>query len=181
MASKLQPPLNQTDHVLGVHHAEIELIEFGDYQCPHCGAAWPVVKQLQKTYVKNMLFAFRHFPLSNAHEYAFAAAMAAEAAARQQRFWEMHDLIFENQALLSEQLFPELAQALSLNMAAFGRDLSVEALREKVEADFESGIRSGVNGTPTFYMNGLKYTGSYDYDTMAVAIEQHLTETRYQQ
>jgi len=157
----------------------IELIEFGDYQCPHCGAAFPIVKQLQKTYVKNMLFAFRHFPLTNAHEYAFAAAVAAEAAGRQQRFWEMHDLIFENQDQLSDELFPELAKSLSLNMAAFGRDMADPALTEKVEADFESGVRSGVNGTPSFYINGHKYNGSYDYDGLAAEIEQHITVKRH--
>lgn len=179
MASKLIPPLNQYDHVLGAQHPVIELIEFGDYQCPHCGAAFPIVKQLQKTYVKNMLFAFRHFPLTNAHEFAFAAAVAAEAAGRQQRFWEMHDLIFENQDQLSEELFPELAESLSLNMAAFSRDQADPALTEKVEADFESGVRSGVNGTPSFYVNGQKYNGSYDYDSMSVEIEQYITLKRH--
>lgn len=178
MASKLIPPLNQHDHVLGVQQGAIVLLEFGDYQCPHCGAAFPIVKQLQKNYVKNILFAFRHFPLTNAHEFAFEAALAAEAAGRQQRFWEMHDLIFENQDQLSEELFPELAKSLNLHMAAFGRDMQDPALQEKVEADFESGVRSGVNGTPSFYLNGQKYNGSYDYATMSAEIEQFITVKR---
>jgi protein-disulfide isomerase len=176
MPSKLTPPLNEQDHVLGPPKAAIELVEFGDYQCPHCGAAFPVVKQLQKTYAKKMLFAFRHFPLTNVHEYAMAAAIAAEAAGRQQRYWEMHDLIFENQAMLSEYVFPEFAKALELDLAAFARDMLDETLQQKVEADFESGARSGVNGTPSFYMNGHKYTGNYSYAAMSAEIEIYMAE-----
>lgn len=176
MPSKLTPPLNQHDHVLGTHHAIIKLVEFGDYQCPHCGAAYPVVKQLQATYTQQLLFAYRHFPMSNAHEYALPAALAAEAAGRQGRFWEMHDLIFENQAVLGEHVFPELARTLKLNMAAFASDRQDEALRKKVEADFESGVRSGVNGTPSFYMNGYKYTGDYSYEAMAAEIEIYIAD-----
>lgn len=179
MPSKLTPPLNQHDHVLGPPNPVIELVEYGDYQCPHCGAAFPVVKQLQKTYAKKMLFAFRHFPVSNTHEYARPAAIAAEAAGRQQRFWEMHDLIFENQAMLSEYLFTELAKALKLDMAAFDRDMLNETLLEKVEADFESGVRSGVNGTPSFYMNGHKYNGNYNYAAMSAEIEIYMAEKIY--
>lgn len=176
MPSKLTPPLNQHDHVLGPPSAIIEVVEFGDFQCPHCGAAHPVVKQLQATYAQQLLFAYRHFPMSNAHEYALPAALAAEAADRQQRFWEMHDLIFENQAMLGEHMFPELAKALKLNMAAFTSDMLDEVLQAKVQADFESGMRSGVNGTPSFYMNGYKYTGDYSYEAMAAEIEIYIAD-----
>ena len=176
MLSKLTPPLNQHDHVLGPRSAVIEVVEFGDYQCPHCEAAFPVVKQLQATYAKQLLFAYRHFPMSTVHEYALPAAMAAEAAGRQQRFWEMHDLIFENQAMLGEYAFPEFARALKLDITAFTSDMRDEALRGKVEADFESGARSGVNGTPTFYMNGYKYTGDYSYEALSAGIEMYMAE-----
>ena len=176
MPSKLTPPLDQHDHVLGPPDALVQLVEFGDYQCPHCGAAYPVLKQLQKTYAEKMLFAFRNFPLANAHEYALSAAIAAEAAGRQHRYWEMHDLIFENQVLLSEEVFAEFARELALNPAVFEKDMQDEALREKVETDFESGVRSGVNGTPTFYMNGHKYTGDYSYKALSAGIDKYIAE-----
>ncbi len=177
MPSKLNPPLNQHDHVLGASNTGLQLVEFGDFQCPHCGAAYPIVKQLQETYAKQMLFAYRHFPLSNVHEMAIPAAIAAEAAGRQQKFWEMHSLIFENQAMLGkENAFHEFAKKLKLDLAAFDRDTTDETLREKVEADFESGIRSGVNGTPSFYINGHKYMGDYSYESLSAEIEKHLAE-----
>src|SRR5882762_8285208 len=99
--SKLTPPLNKKDHVLGSPRAPIELVEYGDYQCGYCGLAHPVVKQIMETLDEKLRFAFRHFPLSNAHEYAVPAAIAAEAAGKQNSFWEMHDIIYERQAELS--------------------------------------------------------------------------------
>lgn len=177
MPSKLTPPLNQHDHVLGSPHATLQLVEYGDFQCPHCGAAYPIVKQLEEKYGKQMLFAWRHFPLSNVHEMAIPAAIAAEAAGRQGKFWEMHSQIFEYQSRLrKENIFHEFAKAIGLDIAAFDSDITDEALREKVEADFESGIRSGVNGTPSFYFNGHKYMGDYSYESLSAEIEKHLAE-----
>ena len=108
------------------------------------------------------------------HEYAFPAAIAAEAAGRQQKFWEMHDMIFERQALLSEYAFLEFAQEVGLKIPVFKMDLQDPKLSEKVEADFESGMRSGVNGTPSFFINGSKHDGPFDYATLALAIEEKM-------
>jgi protein-disulfide isomerase len=172
--AKLTPPINKSDHVQGPPDGIVILVEYGDYQCPHCGAAFPIVKQIQKAVVKHLRFAFRHFPLSNVHEYAFPAAIAAEAAGRQQKFWEMHDMIFERQSLLNEYSFLEYAKEIGLKMPVFKMDLQDPELDEKVEADFESGVRSGVNGTPSFFINGNKYEGAFDYSSLAWAVEEKM-------
>src|SRR4030095_15349415 len=141
--AKLTPPINKNDHVQGPPDGIVTLVEYGDYQCPHCGAAFPIVKQIQKAFGKNLQFAFRHFPLANVHEYAFPAAIAAEAAGRQQKFWEMHDMIFERQSFLNEYSLLEFAIEVGLDMPVFKMDLIDRDLGVKVEADFESGVRSG--------------------------------------
>jgi protein-disulfide isomerase len=179
MPSKLRPPLHEQDHVWGRPDAPVMLMEFGDYQCPHCAKAHPVVKQLQEKYADKIKFAFRHFPMSQTHPQAKAAAIAAEAAGRQDKFWEMHDMIFEHQATLDEQAFLPFAQALQLDMEAFQKDLADESLAAKVEADFESGVRSGVNGTPSFYINDVKYTGDYSYYALSNEIEIYIAEKMY--
>ena len=168
---RLTPPVNKNDHILGPGDGSLELVEYGDYQCPHCGAAHPVVKQIQHAFGKELTFVFRHFPLSNVHEYALPAAITAEAAARQNKFWQMHDTIFENQALLNDHAFIEFAQAIGLNISKFKMDVLDETLAEKVESHFESGVRSGVNGTPSFFINGHKYNGSYDFASMVTALQ----------
>jgi protein-disulfide isomerase len=174
--SKLIPPVGKDDHVQGLPGASIELVEYGDFQCPHCGAAHPVVKEIQKTYGKDLRFIFRHFPLASIHAYAVPAAMAAEAAGRQKKFWPMHDLIFENQESLSDHMILELATTLKLDIPAFRIDLQDEALAAIVESNFESGVRSGVNGTPSFFINGLKYNGSYNLVSMVRALENVMKE-----
>lgn len=174
---KLTPPVSKNDHVQGLPGASIELVEYGDFQCPYCGAAYPVVKEIQNSFGENMRFIFRHFPLAEIHQYAVPAAIAAEAAARQHRFWEMHDLIYEKQSLLNEYALQEFAMNLGLNITAFKADMVDPVLAEKVETSFESGVRSGVNGTPSFFINGHKYNGSYDADSMIRAIERMMKET----
>src|SRR5689334_18473361 len=136
--AKLTPPINKNDHVHGHPDALVTLVEYGDYQCPHCGAAFPIVKQIQKAFAKNLRFAFRHFPLANVHEYAFPAAIAAEAAGKQQKFWEMHDMIFEHQAFINEYSLMEFAKELGLKIPVLTKDIQDPELVEKVEADFES-------------------------------------------
>ena len=169
--AKLTPPVNINDHVQGPPDATVILVEYGDYQCPHCAAAFPIVKQIQKAFFKNLRFAFRHFPLSSVHEYAFPAAIAAEAAGRQGKFWEMHDMIFERQSFLSGNALLEFAKELGLKMPAFKMDLQDPTLGEKVEVDFESGMRSGVNGTPSFFVNGDKHDGPFTFASLASAVE----------
>ena len=159
----LKPAVSKTDNRQGSDKAVIELVEYGDYQCPHCGHAYPIIKKIQKALGEKLLFVFRNFPLQEIHEDALLAAVASEAAALQNKFWEMHDLIFENQQDLSEENILALAESLKLDRKKFEKDLENEKLLDKVKADLESGIRSGVNGTPTFFVNGIKYNGSWEY------------------
>ncbi|HKB43034.1 MAG TPA: DsbA family protein [Chitinophagaceae bacterium] len=171
---KLTQPINKDDHIQGPANARITLVEYGDFQCPYCGMAYPIIKNIQAEFGKKLRFVFRHFPLPDAHPMALPAAIASEAAARQQRFWEMHDMIYERQSALSSYAFAEFATELDLNITQFKMDLQDEILAEIVESHFESGIRSGVNGTPSFYINGYKYNGSNDYDSLYIAIEESM-------
>lgn len=162
MSSRLKPPVSDQDHFEGIVHAPIELLEYGDYECPHCGRAYPIIKAIQKKMVKKLKFVFRNFPLAEIHPHAVAAAIASEAAARQNKFWPMHDILFENQRDLSGQAILHYALSIGLDKTRFMEDLHQPELRQRVEADFESGIRSGVNGTPTFFINGVRYNESWE-------------------
>ncbi|WP_316798002.1 DsbA family protein [Pedobacter frigidisoli] len=157
--STLKPEVSTNDHMQGGDSASITIVEFGDYECPHCGNAYPIIKEIEETFGDQVKLVFRNFPLQEAHEFAYPAALAAEAAALQHKFWEMHDAIYENQYRLDEGLFNEIAETLGLDLEQFAADLSSEVVKEKVESDFESGVRSGVNGTPSFYVNGKKFDG----------------------
>ena len=173
--ARLKPPVSKDDHIKGSMHAPVVLVEYGDFQCPHCGAAHPIVKRILKVYKDQMAFVFRHFPLSEVHPYAQVAAVASEAAANQGKFWQMHELIFDNQATLGIEMLLDLAEKINLDMKTFQKDFKDPKLFEKVEANFESGIVSGVNGTPSFYLNGEKFNKSYDFDTLNTAISTKLS------
>jgi len=163
--SKLKPAVNDRDQQTGNLQAKITLVEYGDYQCPHCGHAHPLLKRLLKEMGSELRFVFRNFPLQEIHPSAYMAALAAEAAGKQGKFWEMHDLIFEHQKTLQGHAFVDFAERLQLNLQQFAQDWKSEEIQGKVELDFESGIRSGVNGTPTFFVNGeklLSYDESYE-------------------
>ena len=155
----LKPAVSKTDHAQGNLDADLVIVEYGDYQCPYCGAAYPVLKELMKEFGSQIKFVFRNFPLSEMHEYARAAALAAEAANLQGKFWEMHDAIYENQEDLNEAFLLELAEKLKLDIPKFTKDIESTELADRVDADFESGVVSGVNGTPSFYVNGKKFDG----------------------
>jgi protein-disulfide isomerase len=169
--ARLKPPVSDQDHIKGKMDAPVVLVEYGDFQCPHCGAAHPMIKEIEKKFNDRMAFVFRHFPLSEVHPDAQSAAVAAEAAANQRKFWQMHDLIFENQANLSPNALLRMAETLNLNLKIFQQDIRDPKLFEKVEANFESGIISGVNGTPSFYINGVKYEGPYEFQSLVHAID----------
>jgi protein-disulfide isomerase len=173
--SKLKPDINLDDHHLGNTNATVTLVEFGDYECPHCGHAHPLIKKLIKEMGQNVHFVFRNFPLKEIHPHAYMAALAAEAAAKQNKFWEMHYLIFENQDKLNKEFLMSLAKHLRLDIEQFKKDYESAAVQDKVEADFESGVRSGVNGTPSFYVNGYKIL-TYDesYESLVDAIRERL-------
>ena len=174
-STTLTQPVSARDHVEGPADAPLTLVEYGDYQCPYCGAAYPVVKRLQNTLGKKMRFVFRNFPVTQSHPYALIAAETAEAAALQGKFWEMHDLLFEQQAFLKPDIIPEWAKRIGLDLDKFGNDIKQGGVVEKrIKEDRQSGIRSGVNGTPTFYINGTRYNGSSDYDSLLAALESDL-------
>lgn len=155
----LKPSVSKTDHAQGNDNADLTIVEYGDYQCPYCGAAYPVLKELMKEFKGQVKFVFRNFPLSEMHPYARPAAIAAEAADLQGKFWEMHDVIYENQQSLNENFLFQLAKKIGLNLSQFKEDIQKPELEKKVDSDFESGIISGVNGTPSFFINGNKFNG----------------------
>jgi protein-disulfide isomerase len=162
------------DHAEGPADALLTLVEYGDYQCPYCGAAYPVVKRLQKTLDMKLRFVFRNFPLTQAHPHALIAAEAAEAAALQGKFWDMHDLLFEQQAFLKPDIIPLWAERIGLDLKKFGNDIEQGFAEKRIKEDRQSGIRSGVNGTPTFFINGTRYDGSPDYGSLLAALESEL-------
>ncbi|MEZ7500131.1 thioredoxin domain-containing protein [Flavobacterium sp. Arc3] len=155
----LHPEINKKDHIKGDSNANLEIVEFGDFQCGHCGAAHPVVEKITKEFGGQVKFVFRNFPLSEMHAHALDAARAAEAAAIQGKYWEMHNSIFENQEYLQSNDFIVHAEKLGLDIEKFKDDMQLTSVAEKIDNDFESGIRSGVNGTPSFFVNGNKFDG----------------------
>jgi protein-disulfide isomerase len=168
--TKLRTPIGPDDHMQGKPDAPVTLVEYGDYECPHCGRAYPIVQRVQKHFGDRLLFVFRNFPLTQSHRHAESAAETAEFAATQGRFWEMHDRLFENQDRLGVELYEELAAALGLDPSALSYSLDSGEFTTRVRADFNSGIRSGVNGTPTFFINGQRHDGPFDYPALVGAI-----------
>jgi protein-disulfide isomerase len=168
----LTPPLSAHDHIQGSSDADIVLVEYGDYECPYCGAAYPVVKELQHRLKGKLSFVFRNFPLANAHPHAEIAAEAAEAAAAQGKFWEMHDALYENQSALEPENLAAYASALGLDMRRFAKEMDEHIYASRVREDFHSGVRSGVNGTPSFFINGVLYQGAYDLRSMLLALKE---------
>ena len=173
-SATLTQPVSAQDHAQGPADAPLTLVEYGDYQCPYCGAAYPVVKHLQQTLGKKLRFVFRNFPLTQVHPYALIAAQAAEAAALQGKFWEMHDLLFEEQHLLNPEIIPAWAKRIGLNLKQFEDDIKQALVENRIQEDRRSGIRSGVNGTPTFFINRTRYDGLPDYESLLAALESEL-------
>lgn len=170
----LKVPVRVEDHVEGEENAPCTLVEYGDYQCPHCGRAYPIIKKVQKHFGKRLRFVFRNFPLNEIHPQAESAAETAEFAGTQGKYWEMHDLLFENQSRFGPAFFQEAAQKLGLDPAALREALANGTYRTHVRSDFMSGARSGVNGTPTFFINGQRLDGSWDYEDLVAALEEAL-------
>jgi protein-disulfide isomerase len=175
----LKVPVTPHDHRLGPDDALVTLVEYGDYECPACGMAYPVTKMLIGLFQDRLRFVFRHFPLAEVHPNAEAAAETAEFAAAHGRFWKMHDGLYENQAQLGLPLFLELAEALGLSPDELADALASGRYRPKVREDFMGGVRSGVNGTPTFFINGRRHDGSFSYKTLAASIAAQLREAAH--
>jgi protein-disulfide isomerase len=165
------PVSEDRDHIQGPAEAAVTLVEYGDYECPYCGAAYPIIKEVQERMGEGLRFVFRNFPITTSHPHAELAAEAAEAAAAQDRFWEMHDLLYENQQRLGEEDLHAYADQLGLEVEPFDQELAEHVHAERVHEDFMSGVRSGVNGTPTFYINGLRHDDPYDLETLLAALE----------
>jgi protein-disulfide isomerase len=165
------PVSEDRDHIQGPADAPVTLVEYGDYECPYCGAAYPIIKEVQSRMGDRLRFVFRNFPISTTHPHAEQAAEAAEAAAVQGRFWEMHDLLYENQRRLRDQDLRGYAASLGLDVERFVKELDDHTYAKRVHEDFMSGVRSGVNGTPTFYVNGTRHDYSYDTETLLAALE----------
>jgi protein-disulfide isomerase len=170
--ANLRTPVTPEDHIQGPEDAAVTLVEYGDYECPHCGRAYSIIKRIQKHFGKRLRFVFRNFPLSELHPHAESAAETAEFAGAHGEFWEMHDLLFENQERLSELLYLGLAKELSLAPEALRQALEEGKYKARVRVDFGGGVRSGVNGTPTFFINGKRHDGPFDYDTLVLAIQE---------
>lgn len=163
-------PMPERDHIEGPVDAPIKLVEYGDYECPYCGQAYPVVKAIQKRLGKRLCFAFRNFPLANSHPHAEHAAGAAEAAGEQGRFWEMHDLLYENQDALEDEDLARYASDLGLDARRLIGEVESEAHAARISEDFRSGARNGVNGTPSFFINGVRYDGMTGIEELLSAL-----------
>lgn len=168
--SQLLLPNAKRDHIQGPIDAPIALVEYGDYQCPYCGEAYPIVKAIQQRLGSRLCFAFRNFPLTSMHPNAEHAAEAAEAAGSQGQFWEMHDVLFENQEALEDEALAQYAEALGLDARRLIDEVVNGVYTARVREDFLSGARGGVNGTPTFFIKGIRYDGGLDSDALVAAL-----------
>ena len=164
-------PVGARDHARGPEEAPVALIKHGDYECPYCGELHPVLKELQEKADERVRFVFRHFPLDSVHPRARRAALAAEAAASQGRFWEMHDLLYENQAELGDEDLIRYAAELGLELGRFEEDLANDDHAWHIEEDRLGGERAGVGGTPALFVNGVRYAGPMDLDGLLAAVE----------
>jgi protein-disulfide isomerase len=170
------PVAEDRDHIQGAVDAPVTLVQYGDYECPYCGEAYPIVKEVQTKMGERLRFVFRNFPISTSHPHAEQAAEAAEAAAAQGRFWEMHDLLYERQRHLEEDDLHAYAKELGLDGERFDEEMAGHVHAERVHEDFMSGVRSGVNGTPTFYVNGVRHDDSYEAEVLLNALERAAQE-----
>ena len=160
--NSLTLPVAKRDHIQGSIDAPIKLVEYGDYECPYCGEAYPIIKAIQERLGDRLCFTFRNFPLANSHPHAQHAAEAAEAAGAQGKFWEMHDILFENQEALDDEDIAEYASTLGLDAGRLIDEVATGVHTARVREDFRSGARGGVNGTPTLFINGIRHEGGPD-------------------
>ena len=166
----VHPVMPGRDHIRGTIDAPVTLLEYGDYECPFCSAAHRIVTTIEAAFGSRLRFVFRHVPLTTVHRHAQLAAEAAEAAGAQNEFWAMHGILFRNQQDLRPKSLARYAQDLDLDLAAFSKDLIEHTHLPKVRADFTGGVVSGVNGTPAFYINGVRHDGAWDYATLSAAL-----------
>ena len=170
----LAPPVTEQDHAQGSDAAEVTLIEYGDFECPVCGRAYPILKRVSQRLGKRLRFVFRHFPISEAHPHAEHAAESSESVAELgggKAFWAMHDLMFEHQQALDDPSLARYATEAGVDGAAVLDDLGAGRYRERIRDSFMRGVRSGVNGTPTLFIDGIRYDGPRDEETLVAALD----------
>jgi len=163
-------PIGPYDHTFGPPDAPYQLVEYGDYECPYCGAAYPIVKSVQRRMGDSLLFAYRHFPLTQMHPHAEHAAEIAEAAGEHGRFWAMHDVLFTHQHALDDDSLVGYAAGLGVDPGWARWVLQTHAFADRVREAFLSGVRSGVNATPTFFVNGVRHDGPWDEASLIEAL-----------
>ena len=168
----LAAPVSERDHIQGPTDAPVTLVEYGDFECPFCGMAYPVVKELRRRMGSRMRFVFRHFPRPE-HPHARHAAEASESAAAQgtEKFWAMHDTLFEHQQALDDAHLEQYAADLGLDVERCRRELAEHVHRDRVQADVTSGIHSGAHGTPTFFVNGQRHDGRLELEHLEAAVQ----------
>jgi protein-disulfide isomerase len=172
VGGRLVVPVNDTDHAIGPQTARVSLVEYGDFQCPFCGAAHPIVQEVLRRREEVVRFVYRHFPLTNVHPYAETAAEAAEAAAARGRFWMVHDWLFEHQDRLDPRSLAAGLDELGLDGQVIGSEAASHRYLGQVRSDFVGGVHSGVNGTPTFFINGRRHDGGYSTAELLRAVDE---------
>jgi protein-disulfide isomerase len=168
------PVSSRRDHIQGPDTALVTLVEYGDYECPYCGEAYPIMKNIQADVGDKLRFVFRNFPVTQVHPHAQHAAEASESASAQGKFWAMHDYLYEHQDALDDNHLRRYASALGMDVSRFDHEMAEHVHADRIREDFMSGIRSGVNGTPTFYINSVRYDDSWDEETLLSAINDAL-------
>jgi len=174
---ELAVPVGGTDHVTGAAHAVATVVEYGDFECPNCRQAHPAVKLLLERFSGRLRFVYRHFPLEDVHPHALGAAQAAECAGGQEKFWEMYDLLFANQAHLKPKDLEGYAARLSLDMARYSAEMDDEVYLQRVREQVQGGLDSGVRATPTFFINGRIQDVSFGLRALFDAVDTLLKRT----
>src|SRR5712675_1802669 len=174
ISNTLAVPVDHTDHILGVESAKVTLLEYGDFECPSCGQAYHAVKILLKHFGDRVRFVFRHFPQREVHPHAELAAEAAEAAGAQHKFWQLHDLLFENQMHLKAKSLREYAAKAELDLERYDYEMDDHVYTQRVQEHLASGNKSGVRSTPTFFINGVMHDVSFGLEHLQRAIEAEL-------
>src|SRR5213592_879942 len=167
----LAVPVSERDHIQGPDTATVTLVQYGDYECPYTRRSTWVVQAIQQQLGDQLRFVYRNFPLTEIHPHALHTAFAAEAAAAQGKFWQMHDYIFHHQHTLEDSDLEQFAEAVGLDMQQYARDMAERPYISRIEEDLQSGIRSGVRGTPTFFINGVLYRGSWEHEALLAALQ----------
>jgi protein-disulfide isomerase len=173
-STMLAVPVSHSDHILGPDTVIITLVEYGDFECPNCGQAYPAVKILRRHFAEHMRFVFRHFPLREVHPHAELAAEAAETAGAQDKFWSMHDLLFENQLHLKATSLRRYAEEAELDLERYDYEMNDHVYLQRVQEHIDGGAKSRVRSTPTFFVNGVVQDVSFGLEHLQQAIETEL-------